>query len=183
MNETKPTNATNATIRPLNEEDAEAFQSMRLRAAENDPQGIASTVHEIAQLTRAQNEARIRVTGEQIVFAAFDGDALVGIVGLLREVRQKLAHKALIWGVFVDPARRGGGIAKKLMESAVNHARSIGVLQVQLVVSAQNPRAQALYRSCGFVRYGVEPRGLCVNGEYIDDELMVLFLDDPAVPD
>ncbi|WP_321964126.1 GNAT family N-acetyltransferase [Paraburkholderia sp. J7] len=180
MNESKPVNT---MIRPLNEQDADAFQSMRLRAAENDPQGIASTADEIRQLSRSQNEARIRVTDEQIVFGAFDGDALVGIVGLLREVRQKLAHKALIWGVFVDPARRGGGIAKKLMASAIEHARSIGVLQVHLVVSAQNPRAQALYRSCGFVRYGVEPRGLCIDGEYADDELMVLFLDDPAAPD
>jgi RimJ/RimL family protein N-acetyltransferase len=50
-------------------------------------------------------------------------------------------------------------------------------------VSEKNPRAQALYRSFGFVRYGVEPRGLCVDGEYADDELMVLFLDAPAVPD
>lgn len=186
MNETKPmnaTNATNATIRTLTEQDAEAFHAMRLYATENYPAGIVPTYEEESKRTPEERRARVRATENQVVFGAFVGGTLVGITGLMREPRRKLAHKGLIWGVFVDPQWRGAGIARQLMEGAIAHARLLGLLQVQLVVSVLNPRAQALYRSCGFVRYGVEPRGLCIDGEYADDELMVLFLDDPAAPD
>jgi RimJ/RimL family protein N-acetyltransferase len=177
MNETKP------VIRALNEQDADAFHAMRLYATENYPAGIVPTYEEESKLTPEERKARVRATEHQVVFGAFVGDTLVGITGLMRGSRRKLAHKGLIWGVFVDPAWRGAGIARELMEGAIAHARALGLLQVQLVVSVMNPRAQAFYRSCGFVRYGVEPRGLCIDGEYADDELMVLFLDDPAVPD
>ncbi|MEX3977758.1 N-acetyltransferase family protein [Paraburkholderia sp. EG287A] len=183
MNETNPTKPTKATIRPLTEQDAEAFHAMRLYAAENYPAGIVPTYEEESKRTPEETRARVRATENQVVFGAFVGDTLVGITGLMREPRRKLAHKGLIWGVFVDPAWRGAGIARQLLEGAIAHARALGLLQVQLVVSVLNPRAQALYRACGFVRYGVEPRGLCIDGEYADDELMVLFLDDPAVPD
>ena len=177
MNETMP------VIRILNEQDADAFHAMRLYAAKNDPAGIVPTYEEESKRTPEESKARVRATEHQVVFGAFAGDTLVGITGLMRETRRKLAHKGLIWGVFVDPAWRGAGIARQLMEGAIAHARALGLLQVQLVVSVMNPRAQALYRSCGFVRYGVEPRGLCIDGVYTDDELMVRFLDDPALPD
>jgi RimJ/RimL family protein N-acetyltransferase len=177
MNETKP------IIRALNEQDAEAFHAMRLQATENYPGGIVTTYEEEAKRTPEATRARVRPTDDEVVFGGFDGDKLVGITGLYRDPRRKVAHKALIWGVFVDPAYRRVGLARQLLESAIAHARGMGLLQINLVVGAMNPRAQALYRSCGFVRYGVEPRGLCVNGEYVDDELMVRFLDDPAVPD
>jgi RimJ/RimL family protein N-acetyltransferase len=176
MNETTP------TIRPLNEDDASAFQAMRILATLNAPEGIASTQEEEARWTRAETEARLRPTDHQIVFGAFSGDTLIGIVGLRRESRQKIAHKSLIWGVFVDPAHRRAGIAKRLMENAIAHARASGVLQIHLIVSGANRRARDLYRSLGFSRYGVEPRGLYVNGQYLDDELMVRFLDDRTAP-
>lgn len=177
MNHSKP------IIRPLNEHDAEAFHAMRLLATQNYPAGIVTTYEEEAKRTSEASRQRVRATDDEIVFGAFAGDKLVGITGLYRDPRRKVAHKALIWGVFVDPAHRRAGLARQLLESTIAHARKMSLLQVNLVVSAMNPRAQALYRSCGFVRYGIEPRGLCVNGEYADDELMVLFLDDPAVPE
>ncbi|MEX3923284.1 MULTISPECIES: GNAT family N-acetyltransferase [Paraburkholderia] len=183
MNETKPTKPTLTAIRPLTEQDAEAFHAMRLYATRNNPAGIVPTYEEESKRTPEESRARVRATENQVVFGAFVDDTLVGITGLMREPRRKLAHKGLIWGVFVDPAWRGAGIARQLMEGVIAHARALGLLQVQLVVSVLNPRAQAFYRSCGFVRYGVEPRGLYLDGEYADDELMVLFLDDPAVPD
>lgn len=177
MNETKP------VIRALNEQDAEAFHAMRLQATQNYPAGIVTTYDEEAQRTPEASRARVSPGADETVFGAFDGETLVGITGLYRDPRRKVAHKGLIWGVFVDPAYRRGGVGRQLLESAIDHARGMRLLQIHLVVSALNPRAQALYRSFGFVRYGVEPRGLCVDGEYADDELMVLFLDDPAVPD
>jgi RimJ/RimL family protein N-acetyltransferase len=51
-----------------------------------------------------------------------------------------------------------------------------GLEQILLVVAATQERPRKLYESLGFRRYGVEPRSLKVNGEYIDDELMILYL-------
>lgn len=164
-------------IRPLTEHDAEAFHAMRLQATQNYPAGIVPTYEEEAAFTHEQNVARVRGGETQVVFGAFDGDKLAGITGLKRNERQKEAHKAFMWGVFVDPAYRRTGIGRQLIVRAIDEARERGVMQVHLVVSSQNPRAQALYRSLGFVRYGVEPRGLCIEGEYFDDDLMVCFLD------
>jgi ribosomal protein S18 acetylase RimI-like enzyme len=165
------------TIRTLTESDVDAFHAMRLQAATDTPFAIVPTREEEARWTREENIIRVRTTPQQTVFGAFDGATLVGIVGWRRETRRKFAHKSLIWGVFVDPAYRRTGIARRLMERAIAHAGASGVEQVQLSVSAQNPRAQTLYRSLGFTIYGTEPRSMRIDGEYFDEELMVLMLD------
>lgn len=165
------------TIRTLTENDVDAFRALRLQAAQDTPFAIVPTREEESRWTREENIARVRETELQAVFGAFDGATLVGIVGWRRETRQKLAHKSLIWGVFVEPAYRRTGVARRLMERAIEHARARGVEQVQLTVGAQNPRAQTLYCSLGFTIYGIEPRAMCIDGEYFDEEHRVLRLD------
>ena len=165
------------TIRTLTEDDIDAFHALRLQAADDTPFAIVPTREEEARWTREENIARVRETDQQAVFGAFDGAALVGIVGWRREARQKHAHKSLIWGVFVRPEYRRTGIARRLMERAIDRARASGVEQVHLAVGACNPRAQTLYRSLGFTVYGTEPRSLYIDGEYFDEELMILMLD------
>ncbi len=68
-------------------------------------------------------------------------------------------------------------MARRLLDAAIGHARSARVLQIQLCVNTENPRAQALYRSVGFEVFGVEPRALCVGGRFYDEAHMVLRLD------
>ena len=170
-------NAPTLTIRTLTEHDVDAFHAMRLHAAVDTPFAIVPTREEEARWTRDENIARIRETDQQAVFGAFDGETLIGITGWRREQRVKFAHKSLIWGVFVDPAYRRTGIGRRLMESAIERAKASGAELVQLTVGAQNPRAQTLYLSLGFVVYGREPRGMRIDGEYFDEELMVLIFD------
>lgn len=170
-------NAATLTIRTLTESDVDAFRAMRLHAAVDTPFAIVPTREEEARWTREENIARVRETDQQAVFGAFDGETLIGITGWRREQRVKFAHKSLIWGVFVDPSYRRTGIARRLTESAIGRAKASGVQQVQLTVGARNPRAQTLYLSLGFVVYGREPRGMLIDGEYFDEELMVLMLD------
>ena len=60
---------------------------------------------------------------------------------------------------------------------AMSHAASWpGLEQVTLDVTAGNLAAVTLYRSEGFVEYGVAPRVLCVAGTYHDELLMVRHL-------
>ena len=62
----------------------------------------------------------------------------------------------------------------------LDHARH-HVLQVHLGVAADNLPALRLYRQAGFELYGTDPRFMKVDGRYIDEHLMVRFLDrDPV---
>jgi ribosomal protein S18 acetylase RimI-like enzyme len=163
-------------IRPLTEADAPAFKQIRLQAIADAPFAVAPTHDEEAGRTLAENESRIKKTATQVVFGAFIDGKLAGIAGLRREALAQLHHKAVLWGVFIHPDRRGGGLAKRLLSHAVSFARDEGVLQIQLSVNAENDRARRLYRSLGFEPFGMEPRAIRVGERYVDEEHMVLGL-------
>jgi ribosomal protein S18 acetylase RimI-like enzyme len=167
-------------IRPLQEDDWAAFQQLRLLATVESPLAIWPTREEEARRTEAEVRARIAPTAWQTVFGAFAGTDLVAIAGLRREPLAQVAHKAALWGVYVHPAHRRGGRARRLLDAACCQARAQGVLQVHLSVNAANPRALALYESLGFAAYGREPRALRVKDVFFDEILMALALDDAA---
>jgi len=165
------------TIRPLNVADAARFQALRLLAIETSPTSIWPTHEEEAGRTIEEMAARVRQTDTQTVYGAFEQDALVGVAGVRREPLLKVRHKAVIWGVFVDPTHRRKGIAQDLLKAAAGHAsREWNCVQLTLCVNAENPGAKALYTSMGFVVYGVEPRAMLVDGRYYDEELMCKVL-------
>ncbi len=110
-------------------------------------------------------------------FGGFVDEALVGIAGLVVSDRQKLRHKGLLVGIYVDPANRGGGLARSLVERVIQEARSAGLLTLQLHVSVGNAPAERLYRGLGFQVFGVEERALRVGDRFVDDIMMVLRLD------
>jgi len=169
---------TDIAIRPLTEGDAEAFKALRLKAIQDAPTAIWPTHEEEVARTLDETRNRIRTTDHQIVFGAFAGLALIGIAGLRREPLAQVAHKAVLWGVFVDPAHRRGGIASRLLDAAIAHARAASVLQIQLCVNTENPRAQALYRNAGFETFGIEHRAMRVGERFYDEAHLVLRLVD-----
>jgi RimJ/RimL family protein N-acetyltransferase len=164
-------------IRPLAAPDAAAFKRLRLEAITDAPSAVWPTYEEEAERTAEDIEARIRRSGTQIVFGAFAGTRLVAIAGLRREPLAQVSHKAVLWGVFVSPARRREGLARALLARVLAFARDEGVLQIHLCVNAENVRARSLYRSLGFVAYGLEPRAMRVGERFFDEEHMMLRLD------
>ena len=79
--------------------------------------------------------------------------------------------------MYVQPQRRGVGLGRRLLGLALDCAAGwVGVEQITLAVTTRNVAAQALYRSAGFVEYGVAPRALCVAGSYHDESLLVKHL-------
>ncbi|WGG53526.1 GNAT family N-acetyltransferase [Rugamonas sp. DEMB1] len=163
-------------IRPLSSADSAAFRAIRLRAIVDSPSAVWPTLAEEEGRTQEEVMARIAQTDAQVVFGAFDGPRLIGIAGLRREVLLQVAHKATLWGVFVDPAWRKAGIARRLFALARAHAQRSGVLQIQLCVNAANLPAQSLYRALGFVGYGLEPRAMRVGERFYDEQHMALRL-------
>lgn len=70
--------------------------------------------------------------------------------------RQKVRHRCEI-GISVLRESWGRGIGRMLMDSALECARQMGFVQVELEVVGGNERAIGLYRSLGFIEFGRNP--------------------------
>lgn len=161
------------TIRQLTATDAAAFRALRLAGLQEAPTAFGSSYGREKDRTVedfAQTIARNHMVG------AFDGERLVGVAGFYPSTGEKDGHKGNVWGVYVEPAHRGGGIARAMMERLLEHARTV-VLLVHLCVVTDNVAALRLYERLGFVGYGTEPRALRVDGRFYDELLMVLRFD------
>ena len=94
-----------------------------------------------------------------VIVGAFDGHGrLVGSCGLVRERKVKMNHRAMIWGMYVQPAFRGQGMGERLLREAIGVARGwSGVTVVTISVGARSEAARRLYERVGFVAWGLEP--------------------------
>lgn len=166
-------------LRRLTPEDASVFQAFRLAALQEAPAAFGSSFEEEVNYPASLIEGRLALKPDQGPFGAFEDKELVGLVALGRESKNKLAHKALVWGMYVKPSHRGKGIAKALLAEILSLARSVpGVVQVNLIVNANNTGAILLYESAGFKVFGHEPNAMQINDEFIDELHMYLRLTD-----
>ena len=165
------------SIRRLTLKDAEVVRALRLSGLLESPTAFGKSYDEEAAEPVGETEKRLAPTANSIHLGAFVNDELVGTVGVQRESMAKMAHKAGLWGMYVAPAHRGMGIGRSLVVEALALSKTFsGVRQVTLYVNAVNAGAIALYESLGFVTYGVEPSGMCVDGVFYDEHLMVKVL-------
>lgn len=121
-----------------------------------------------------------KFSSESFTLGAFVDSNLVGTLSVERDSRTKLKHKALLFRMFVDSSHAGKGIGKALVKQA--KAQSIliqGLHQLHLTVLSNNERAIYLYQSCGFETFALEPKSVEINGHYIDELQMILFLNKP----
>jgi ribosomal protein S18 acetylase RimI-like enzyme len=81
-------------------------------------------------------------------------------------------HVLMIRGLAVDPARRGRGIGRRLVDAAVREAAARGARRLTLRVLEPNAAARALYEAAGFVVEGVLREEFRLDGRYVDDILM-----------
>jgi RimJ/RimL family protein N-acetyltransferase len=154
-----------------------AMQALRREALTSDPLAFGATVDDDLALDTAYAERSLADPSSAAIFAAFVARAPAGMVGLVRMPREKIKHRALVWGMFVQPGYRGRGVGAELLGAAVAHARSWdGVRQVHLSVTTSSPGAQRLYERAGFVVWGREPHALAWNGTIVDEHHLVLPL-------
>ena len=159
-------------LRRLSPEDAALFREIRLEGLQGDPDAFGSAFEVESAQPLAHFAERL---GRSIVLGAFRGPELLGVAGFAVQPGPKHAHKGLLWGMYVRPAARQIGIARRLVEAIIEKARE-RVELIQLSVISENEPARRLYASLGFQEYGVERHGAKYRGKYHDDVLMAKML-------
>lgn len=119
-----------------------------------------------------------RTVPEDVLVAVDDDGTVLGYVRVHQPIPlPSHAHVLEVGGLAVDPARRGGGIGRALVDGAVAEARRRGARKLTLRVFAPNTGARRIYEAAGFEVEGVLRREFAVEGGEVDDVLMALFLD------
>ena len=163
-------------IRTLTVDDISAYIAARQRSLLDAPLALtASPDNDVASNADFLRE-NLRRAPDWTLFGAFFPD-LGGIAGLARDRHRKRAHITTLWGFWVAPEHRRGGVATALLNAVIEHARSIeGVEAVHLSVSSGAPGAKRLYERAGFVQWGIEPDALRHEGKSEVEQHMVLHL-------
>ena len=150
--------------------DAVLYRALMLQASAQHPDAFTSSVAEREALPLSWWQARLGTApdAKDVVFGAFQSGVLVGAVGLAFDTREKVRHKATLFGMVVSAAQRRLGLGQQLVAAALDCARSRpGVQLVQLTVTQGNAQAHALYARNGFAEFGVEPYAVAVGQEFV----------------
>jgi ribosomal protein S18 acetylase RimI-like enzyme len=166
-------------FRMLTADHAEAWWHLRLRALNEEPHSFAESQeeHQRKSIETVRQLLEQSSTDEKFILGGFENGELAAMAGFYRQQHAKFRHKGTIWGVYVRPESRGYGNARAMLTEVIRIAgRIAGLEQITLIVASTTEPAKRVYSQLGFKRYGIEPRSLKAGEEYVDDELMVLFL-------
>jgi len=170
-----------ATVRLLPHH-APAYRALMLDAYARHPDAFTSSVDERAALPLAWWQARLAQGPDaaEAVWASVAGDVILGVAGLSFERREKVRHKATLFGMYVRPEQRAQGLGRALVQAVLAHARACPhIALVQLTVSEGNAGAMALYRAAGFEAWGCEPLAVRVGDGFVRKWHMGCLLTDP----
>ncbi len=163
-------------IRPLGPRDIDSFMIIRADMLRRSPLSFGSDPDQHIDRDQTYKDLKEK-NGENFILGCFDEQTLVGMVGCFRKTRKKERHKAYIWGTYVLEAYRGKGIARQLMEEALDKIKQApGVEKVMLSVTTVAKEAKTLYESFGFEAYGTEKDSLRWDGQKLDEVFMELLL-------
>lgn len=100
---------------------------------------------------------------------------IVGICNLRGINKSRIKHRVNL-GISVLKEYWGNGIAKKLINYAINYCRENSIKKIELTVRTDNERALKLYKSFGFFIEGEIKSFFCINDIYYNCYLMGLFI-------
>lgn len=159
-------------IRALTVNDLDEFIRVRLQSLKLNPEAFSASYEDGLDPERTKADLAEK-DEENFTLGCFDGLKLVGMVTFIRAKRRKLKHKGSIFGMFIDPACRGQGLGRQLMEACIAKVGLIkGVEVIQISVSNKAKAAQQLYTQLGFQVWGREPKSMKVGEEYLDEIFM-----------
>jgi GNAT superfamily N-acetyltransferase len=167
-------------VRPLGARDAARYRTLRLASLRDFQFAHGPAYEDALEQDLTWHELRLTKPGDHW-FGAFDGDDLVGVLGLHTQEGSRLRHSASLNGLVVDGTRHGLGIGRLLVAHVIAFARSLGyVRQLTLAVTHGNTAAERLYDAFGFRPFGLEPDALLHDGRYYAKQHRHLLLEQPA---
>ncbi len=118
------------------------------------------------------------------LLVAVDGDGRVAGWARVSASNDRGVYAAIgEHGVYVDPAARGHGVGRQLLEALAAAAEAAGYTKLTSRVFTTNGASLAVHRSAGFYEVGVQPRHGLLDGEWKDcvivERLLGRALDDP----
>ena len=136
-------------VRELLVDEVSDFKAIRLRALSVDPQAFCSTHEREAAFDDATWQSRLSSFEGRpatVLVDVIDGELLA----MLGVGCTPVHGQATIWGMWVDPAARRRGSARRLLGAAFDWCDQRGLTSLSLEVLPANRAAIALYRSVGF---------------------------------
>jgi GNAT superfamily N-acetyltransferase len=137
---------------PLGPDQWELWRDLRLEALQDTPIGYGERHADAVR----DGDERWRAVPTRPGFhcLAWSGDRPVGMAGGFVDA----AGRPTVFGVYVQPAARGGRALDVLLDAVAGWARSLGARELRLEVHEDNHRAAAAYRKRGWAATG-ERRG------------------------
>jgi len=139
------------SVQPAKLDEWKTYRDLRLRALLDSPDAFGSTYEAEATRTDAMWSAPIAAatsSGKDRVLFAFNRTDACGLIWCkVSGDEPTVAHLFQMW---VDPASRGIGAGRALLEEAVSWAARAGMKRVGLGVTVADTPAMRLYMACGF---------------------------------
>ncbi|WP_417455089.1 GNAT family N-acetyltransferase [Kiloniella sp.] len=161
------------TFKRIPSEDAALYKELRVEGRDESPEAFGASYCDEVNIPLSHYS---KLLTNNVVYGAYSNkSSLVGIVGLRIPNKEKLKHKARLWGMYIKPEARGNGLAKQILLQIIEIAKET-TEEILLAVVVSNVSAITLYEKLGFIEYGREPRALKFKDHYYDEVLMRLPL-------
>ena len=147
-------------VEALGPEDWRAWRDLRLEALKDTPIGFAELHADALLVTDEEWQARWARPGAR--FLAYDQtDHALGMAGGFRDEE----GVPILFGVYVRPAHRGGGVLEALVDAVAPWAAPD---PLTLDVHVDNARARRAYEKLGFVLTGETTPGGGTDGRGLE---------------
>jgi phosphinothricin acetyltransferase len=162
------------TIRPARPGDAPAIAQLY-------NVGIAERQATFETRPREAAEVEAWLEGALPFVVAQDGDGRVVGFARVSPYSDRCVYSGVgEHGVYVDPAARGGGVGRRLLEALAAAAQGQGLHKLTSRIFTTNAASRAVHRAAGFEEVGVQRRHGRLDGEWKDCVLVERLLGDAA---
>lgn len=160
-------------IRRITPQDWVAFDRIRREMLQQAPGAFGATLE--SWCAKSAQDIRDWI-GRTHLVGLFDTGAIQACAGYYVLPGSRVAHRAQVVAVYVQPDLRGRGQGAAVLRHLAREAHAAGLLQLELEVAAGNTAARRCYDRLGYTRTGRIPRAMREAEGFADDITMVLRL-------